>query len=62
MIGSPVSCFWSIAWKYLTLLTITLVLFFNFYFNKPIVYEGYVFPDWAAAVGWSLAVRVKVHH
>ncbi|GAV07153.1 hypothetical protein RvY_17028 [Ramazzottius varieornatus] len=56
MIGHPICAFWSISWKYLTLATIASILFFNFYFQTPIVYEGYVFPKWSVAVGWTLAV------
>jgi Sodium:neurotransmitter symporter family len=56
MIGQQISYFWCIAWKYLTLGTISLILFFNFYFQKPIVYEDYLFPSWSVMIGWTLAV------
>ncbi|OQV16286.1 Sodium- and chloride-dependent glycine transporter 1 [Hypsibius exemplaris] len=56
MIGHPISYFWCISWKYLTLGTISLILFFNFYFQKAIVYEDYVFPSWSIVIGWTLAV------
>ncbi|XP_046328951.2 sodium- and chloride-dependent glycine transporter 1-like [Haliotis rufescens] len=55
MTGKPAPMFFRIAWRYITptiLLTISIVTLAQY--QSP-TYNGYVYPDYAATIGWCLA-------
>ncbi|XP_001654776.2 sodium- and chloride-dependent glycine transporter 2 [Aedes aegypti] len=59
MIGKRSLCFhyfWTIAWKFVTPITLLFILCFNWIQYKPVSYGKYVYPDWADIVGWIIGL------
>ncbi|XP_058962097.2 sodium- and chloride-dependent GABA transporter 1-like [Pocillopora verrucosa] len=56
MIGRKPSKYFVICWKYVTPLVATLIFLGSITQWKRITYNGYMYPDWAQAVAWLLAL------
>lgn len=59
MIGpmsNKVHMFFKIFWKYVSPITLLAVLLFNLIQYKPLGYGKYIYPGWANALGWVLAM------
>ncbi|XP_034097306.1 sodium- and chloride-dependent glycine transporter 1 [Drosophila albomicans] len=52
MLGKRPALFWKIAWKYITPIVLTFVLFTSIIFLRKITYNGIEYPTWAVAIGW----------
>ncbi|GAB6030012.1 hypothetical protein CHUAL_005703 [Chamberlinius hualienensis] len=48
--------FWKCMWKYLSPATLLFILIFNWIEYTPASYGHYVYPKWADAIGWILAL------
>ncbi|XP_074600851.1 sodium- and chloride-dependent creatine transporter 1-like [Brevipalpus obovatus] len=57
MLGFRIPLWFDICWKYLTPIITMFVLLLSIFLLEPIKYNGtYVYPGWAIAFGWSLAL------
>ncbi|XP_067653183.1 sodium- and chloride-dependent glycine transporter 1-like [Haliotis asinina] len=55
MIGRPAPLFFKVSWRYITP-TILLVLFIStLIMYKPPTYGSYIYPEYAASIGWIIA-------
>uniref|UniRef100_A0AAG5DS86 Transporter n=1 Tax=Anopheles atroparvus TaxID=41427 RepID=A0AAG5DS86_ANOAO len=48
--------FWILIWKYITPATLMFILCFNWVQYSPVTYGRYIYPHWADAVGWVIAL------
>ncbi|XP_014772306.1 sodium-dependent proline transporter isoform X1 [Octopus bimaculoides] len=48
--------YFSIFWKYISPATLTLLMVFNAIQYEPLEYDTYVYPGWANAIGWLMAL------
>ncbi|CAG0895521.1 unnamed protein product [Darwinula stevensoni] len=55
MIGKVINFYWRIAWLAFTPIALVIILGAILWSSRQVVYENYVYPDWAVAVGWMIA-------
>ncbi|XP_046329013.2 sodium- and chloride-dependent glycine transporter 1-like [Haliotis rufescens] len=56
MIGRPVPWFFRLTWRYVTPTLLLIVFISTLTKYVPPTYGTYVYPDYAASIGWTLAV------
>ncbi|NP_001161527.1 dopamine transporter-like protein [Saccoglossus kowalevskii] len=56
MLGSGPGPYWRICWPYICPIFLMFNIAFGLYGYKPLTYDDYVYPPWANAVGWMLAI------
>ncbi|KAF6200954.1 hypothetical protein GE061_005401 [Apolygus lucorum] len=47
--------YWRITWSFFSPVILGMILVYSFIQFKPLKYEDYDYPDWADAIGWTLA-------
>ncbi|XP_043188102.1 sodium-dependent dopamine transporter-like isoform X2 [Amphibalanus amphitrite] len=55
MTGHTPALFWRCCWKFISPLFLGTVLVLGIVYSGPISYEGFTYPTWATAVGWTYA-------
>ncbi|XP_025408814.1 sodium-dependent noradrenaline transporter-like [Sipha flava] len=55
MIGHRPGLYWRICWKFISPMFIIGVVTFALIYHQPLTYNGYVYPEWAEWLGWTLA-------
>ncbi|XP_026820854.1 sodium-dependent noradrenaline transporter-like [Rhopalosiphum maidis] len=55
MIGHRPGLYWRLCWKFVSPMFIIGVVTFALIDHKPLSYNGYVYPEWAEWLGWTLA-------
>lgn len=56
MTGLPPSIFWKVTWLVTCPIGIIFILMFAWIDYSPVRYGDYVYPDWADALGWLMAI------
>ncbi|KAL5238239.1 hypothetical protein ACI65C_005649 [Semiaphis heraclei] len=55
MIGHRPGLYWRLCWKFVSPLFIIGVVTFALIDHQPLSYNGYIYPEWAEWLGWTLA-------
>lgn len=55
MIGHRPGLYWRLCWKFVSPMFIIGVVTFALIDHQPLSYNGYVYPEWAEWLGWTLA-------
>ncbi|XP_013390656.1 sodium- and chloride-dependent glycine transporter 1 [Lingula anatina] len=55
MLGKKPNIYFRIMWVYVSPFLMFAVIAFKFVLLKPHVYQGYIYPVWAQAMGWMIA-------
>ncbi|XP_046551326.1 sodium- and chloride-dependent glycine transporter 1-like [Haliotis rubra] len=55
MIGRPAPLFFKISWRYITPIMLLILLISTLMMYKPPTYGSYVYPEYAASIGWIIA-------
>ncbi|XP_037076971.1 sodium-dependent noradrenaline transporter-like [Pollicipes pollicipes] len=56
MTGSTPGLFWRCCWKFISPLFLGSVLVLGVVFSGPLSYDGFEYPLWATALGWTYAL------
>ncbi|XP_066249427.1 sodium-dependent noradrenaline transporter-like [Euwallacea similis] len=56
MLGIKPGIYWRVCWKFISPSFIVCVVMFGLLYHQPLVYNDYLYPNWAEWVGWSLAL------
>ncbi|XP_067653314.1 sodium- and chloride-dependent glycine transporter 2-like [Haliotis asinina] len=56
MTGRPTPCFFRVTWRYVTPAMLLIVFISTLTKYVPPTYGNYVYPDYAASIGWSIAI------
>ncbi|CAF4858964.1 unnamed protein product [Pieris macdunnoughi] len=55
MLGFRPGLYWRICWKFVSPVFIIGVVVFGLLYQQPLVYQNYIYPQWAVFLGWGLA-------
>uniref|UniRef100_A0A1Y1MTC4 Transporter n=1 Tax=Photinus pyralis TaxID=7054 RepID=A0A1Y1MTC4_PHOPY len=52
MLQKKVNWWWKWCWKFITPAILTFIFVATIAFNTTVTYNGFIYPDWAVAIGW----------
>ncbi|ALC41674.1 DAT [Drosophila busckii] len=55
MVGHPPGTYWMVCWKFVAPIFLLFITVYGLLDYEPLKYADYVYPDWANALGWSIA-------
>ncbi|XP_025831068.1 sodium-dependent dopamine transporter [Agrilus planipennis] len=55
MIGFSPGLYWRFCWRFAAPLFLIFIIVYGLLDYEPLSYEGYVYPSWANALGWTIA-------
>ncbi|TDG51621.1 hypothetical protein AWZ03_002081 [Drosophila navojoa] len=55
MIGFPPGRYWQVCWRFVAPIFLLFITVYGLLGYEPLTYGDYVYPDWANALGWSIA-------